>query len=172
MCRISLEEYDSRDADVGESLELRPFPSGSVGLAKDRLSTCVVCVQPGAELLLRNVSVQTQRQIGILEPELKAVFDEREQERWAYTDGLVFENGRFLLFQELISTVIPCIEVEVMSIPGQPQAEHSEQSTDHVAFDEEPEPVHADALTGAGVSTLVYGVSVAMALGFIIDLVT
>ena len=147
---------------------LKRFPSNSIGLAETRDSLCVVCVRDGTTLMLRSVPELLQRDIGILEADIPATFYERKIPGTVYRDGLLFENGRFVLFQQLVEEAL----IDVINVPGQTQTELPEFASDDIPSEEELENEQAGVLVGIGMTTLVAGVSACWVLGFVTSLVT
>jgi hypothetical protein len=109
MCDYSLAHFPNRLAVEGEQLVVHRFASGSRGLVSPdpglkelvfRCSTTVVCVPPGARLLLRDIPTPLQQQLGVGEVE-EVTFVEQSAEAFRYRDAVRFSNGREVLLQYL-----------------------------------------------------------------------
>lgn len=128
MCDYSLMAIKNRLAVCGEELVVRRFEIHSMGLvaaadaeaAKFRElpsprtfgeklrrmlfpaepELCpVVCIPPGARLLLRDIPEKLQRELKLTCPEQEVVFTELETT--GYRDAVHFENGTEVLLQRL-----------------------------------------------------------------------
>jgi hypothetical protein len=124
MCDYSLMMVRSRLAVEGEELVAHKFQSGSVGLVScpdfntwlnrrpigfwqlkwwfsaDEEPAPVVCIPPGAQLLVVGISRSLQKQFNLREFE-KATFTETSAEpRW-HRDALCLANGSILLLRLL-----------------------------------------------------------------------
>jgi len=118
MCDYSLMAYESRLAEEGDDLELFRFSCGVNGLVKasreslrglwgvvrkiwnpDPISP-VVCVPPGARLLLYNIPavVQEARQCGSFE---EVTFEQLHAEVGDFRDSIRFNNGEVVSLQRL-----------------------------------------------------------------------
>lgn len=127
MCDYSLMALDNRLAECGEDLVAHKFEFGTTGLAPatevcelnklkekpvqgfrarvarllnppaDRCT--VVCIPPGARLLLQNLPEKVQRKLRLDGPDQEVVFTELD--RRDYRDAVRFSNGRELSLQRL-----------------------------------------------------------------------
>ncbi len=127
MCDYSLMALENRLAECGEDLVAHKFEFGTTGLAPatevcelnkvrekpvhgfwakvarllnppaDRCT--VVCIPPGARLLLFDVPERLQRKLRLDGPEQEVVFTELD--RRDYRDAVRFANGRELSLQRL-----------------------------------------------------------------------
>ena len=109
MCDYSLAHFPNRLAVEGEGLKIFRFSSGTLGLTSQRLNlkdifslgrTPVVCVPPGARLLLRDIPEQLQKSLGLAEVE-EVTFVELSPEAFSHRDALRFANGCEILLQHL-----------------------------------------------------------------------
>src|SRR5713101_6587641 len=101
MCDYSLAGIPNRLALEGEELVVHLFPTGALGLASpttplSRLcaakATPAVCVPPGARLLLRDIPVGLQQELGVREAE-EVTFVQQSAEAYRYRDAVRFTNG-------------------------------------------------------------------------------
>jgi hypothetical protein len=140
MCDYSLAHFPNRLAVEGEELVVHRFASGSHGLASpDRglkdlffpCSTTAVCVPPGARLLLGDLPMALQMELGVREGE-EVTFVEQSAEAFRYRDAVRFSNGREILLQRL-----PCgVRVEVLRLDsGEPEAQPQLPSAERVPVD-------------------------------------
>ena len=109
MCEYSLAYFPNRLAAEGESLVLRRFPCGTLGMVSARRSfkqwlfpssTCAVCVPPGARLLLEGIPQDLQRRLGI-GAAAEVTFTQQTAEAFTYRDAVRFAGGREVLLQRL-----------------------------------------------------------------------
>jgi hypothetical protein len=130
MCDYSLYEFPNRLAREGEELVTYRFPLGSLGLASpvelenaqgkpsgkgfwgrsfsersryrpsDRPSVCAICVPPGARLILKDISAQMQRDLGLC-PEEGGKFIETSAEAHRHRDAIQLANGCVIPLQHL-----------------------------------------------------------------------
>ena len=110
MCDYSLAGIPNRLAVEGEQLVVHRFTTGALGLASSstrpvRLwffakDPCAVCVPPGAQLLLRDIPLDIQRQFGARATE-KVTFVQLSTAAYQYRDAVRFKNGREVLLQKL-----------------------------------------------------------------------
>jgi len=107
MCDYSLEHYQSRPAQQGETFTLSRFSSGSVGfIAKDQPSVAV-CLACDMRLKLRAIPEHVQSRFGIGD-EAPAIFT--QVDGGLYRDAVRFDNGRVALLQELGPGVIASLD--------------------------------------------------------------
>jgi hypothetical protein len=116
MCDYSLMGLPNRLAREGENLAVHKFSSGSLGLGPPTVAThgfwaalkacfaeptpMVVCVPPGARLLLRDIPRSIQAELGV-GPEEEAVLIQKGQLENSYRDTIRFANAQEILFQRL-----------------------------------------------------------------------
>ena len=126
MCDYSLMGVPNRLARQDEELVVRRFHTGTMGLTcppdvkphlaqspltlwakiKDLVTglrgetLCAVCVPPGAQLLLLEVSPRMQREFCMGATE-QVKFTQTGVEANSHRDGVTFSNGRTLLLQSL-----------------------------------------------------------------------
>jgi hypothetical protein len=122
MCDYSLAHFPNRLAVEGEQLVVHRFDT----LAKGLVPACptlkqkvfpstlpAVCLPPGARLLLRDISQDLQRRLGVAEAE-EVTFVEQSAEAFRFRDAVRFTNGKEILLQHLQ----PGQRVDVMSLCG------------------------------------------------------
>ena len=119
MCDYSLYEFPNRLAREGEELVTYRFPSGSMGLASPselenaqgnsfgtgvwgtlRSSVCAICVPPGAQLVLKDISAEMQRDLGLC-PEEAGKFIETSIDVLRHRDAIRLANGLVIPLQHL-----------------------------------------------------------------------
>ena len=119
MCDYSLMEVPSRLAEEGETLHVFAFPTGTKGLiaampvarsfwqqvkdffAKEPDSLpCAVCIPPGAQLTLHNISNAIQRQFNVKATE-EVTFTQLHADAGYHRDAIRFSNGQTLTLQRL-----------------------------------------------------------------------
>ena len=119
MCDYSLAAFRSRLAVEGEELIVYRFPTRCLGLISPadpeavnpdfavwegrftaRQLPCAVCIPHGAGLLLHDISLRLQRQLGVGAEE-QVMFIQMSAEVGRYRDGLRFKNGQEILLQRL-----------------------------------------------------------------------
>jgi hypothetical protein len=119
MCDYSLYEFPNRLARQGEELVTYRFPSGSLGLASPaelenaqsksfgtgfwgtaRSSVCAICVPPGARLVLKDISPEMQRDLGLC-PEEGGKFIETSIDVLRHRDAIRLANGLVIPLQHL-----------------------------------------------------------------------
>lgn len=123
MCDYSLMGVPTRLARDGEELVVYRFRTGSLGLASEGGLDCTVreglwasintlfrslgpseetavCIAPGAQLLMRDISHELQRSIRV-GPVEEVVFTQLSAEAHAYRDAVRFSNGSEVLLQRL-----------------------------------------------------------------------
>jgi len=129
MCDYSLMAVPNRLATEGEELVAHRFPTGSLGLASPsdikRLAcpapaarrgfwcamrdffnppktepVAAVCIPPGARLLLQDIPVRLQHEIGVGSTE-QVTFTQITASVNSYRDAVRFPNGREVRLQEL-----------------------------------------------------------------------
>ncbi len=122
MCDYSLHGINNRLAVDGEQLVVHRFRTGSIGMAAEpgtrsepsapkrpwywlfgrpqRVADCAVCIPPGAKLILRDIPVRIQRELGVGATE-EVVFTQLTAETNTYLDAVRFRNGSELLLQRL-----------------------------------------------------------------------
>lgn len=140
MCDYSLCGLPSRLAVEGETLEFHRFLTGSVGLASSRelhggtgtesRQLMVVCIPPGAELLLRDIPQLLRQRHGV-EAEERVRFTQTSFEISAYRDAIRFRNGVVVGLQQLPEG----LRAEVLSLTGEAQGWRP------AVFDSEPSVV-------------------------------
>lgn len=140
MCDYSLHAVTSRPAVEGEELVSRRFIGGGIGLVSSydlraarprgfwaaiknwfngQRASCslpVVCIPPGAQLLLRDIPERVQRKYRVSEVE-EVRFLEDIHEEPHLRDCIRFDNGRTLPLQRLK----PGQRVDVLSLTGIPE---------------------------------------------------
>lgn len=77
----------------------------------------VVCIPPGARLLLRDIPEKLQRELKLNSPEQEVVFTELETT--GYRDAVRFENGAEILLQRLSEGM----RVRVLALSSEPYEE-------------------------------------------------
>jgi hypothetical protein len=127
MCDYSLMAVPNRLAREGEELVFHRFPTGSLGLATpaevqrtplptarrsfwtafkeffqpaETASVCAVCIPPGARLLLEDIPVRLQTELGVCAAE-EVTFTQITASAHSYRDAVRFTNGREVRLQEL-----------------------------------------------------------------------
>lgn len=98
MCDYSLEHYQSRPAQQGETYTLTRFPSGSIGFIARDTPSVAVCMACDMKLKLANLPDHVQSRFGIQATDV-ATFT--QVDGGLYRDGIRFSNGRVALLQEL-----------------------------------------------------------------------
>ena len=120
MCDYSLAAFRNRLAVEGEELIVYRFPTRCLGLispadpeaVKRGLSVwqapftprefpCAVCIPHGAHLLLHDIPLRLQRQLGVGAEE-HVMFIQMSAEVGRYRDGLRFVNGQEISLQRLL----------------------------------------------------------------------
>ena len=152
MCDYSLHGINNRLAVDGEKLLLHRFRTGSIGMASEadvhlepgpkrpwhwllgrpaNIADCAVCIPPGAKLLLRDIPLRIQRELGVGASE-DVVFTQLTAETNTHRDAIRFSNGSELLLQRLnpgqrVDVVSVCVAetVEQPAIPSAYEASHS-----------------------------------------------
>lgn len=127
MCDYSLMGIPNRLAEEGEDLVAHTFPTGSIGFASPR-DVCrtnapqaqpqgfwsalknflrparppvpAVCVPPGSRLMLQDISILLQRDLGV-GPAEEVTFTQLTASEYTYRDAIRFKNGHEILLQEL-----------------------------------------------------------------------
>ena len=116
MCDYSLMSMPNRLAVEGEELIVHKFPTGSLGFGspigrprsfwaelKEFFKPApipVVCVPPGAHLMLRDIPARLQSEFG-MGPEEEVVFTQLSAAVNCYRDAVRFRNGKETLLQHL-----------------------------------------------------------------------
>jgi hypothetical protein len=116
MCDYSLMGLPNRLATEGENLVVHHYSTGSLGLGPKvappqgiwaTLKAAfrpgpvpVVCVPPGARLLLRDIPVHIQLELGV-SPEEEVVFTQTGSLENSHRDTIRFRNTEEILFQRL-----------------------------------------------------------------------
>ena len=108
MCDYSLAGIPNRLAVEGEELMVYRFSTGARGLTSTNASLWrfwfkripAVCVPPGAQLLLRDIPKDLQRQFDVRATE-EVTFVQLSAEAYQYRDAVRFRNGREVLLQYL-----------------------------------------------------------------------
>lgn len=127
MCDYSLMSFPNRLAREGEQLVVHRFGTGTLGLVQpprkianptaekprswwrkaiewlrepNQASPCVVCIPPGARLILRDISGQMQERLGVSGAEI-VFFTQIGADQHAHRDAIRFANGREILLQHL-----------------------------------------------------------------------
>jgi hypothetical protein len=130
MCDYSLMNVPNRLAREGEELVVHRFPTGSLGLASPGDIRCsakartaaprtslwgrlkeffnppvvqpvaAVCIPPGARLLLHDIPVRLQREMGVGATE-EVRFTQITAAANSYRDAVKFENGREVRLQDI-----------------------------------------------------------------------
>jgi hypothetical protein len=130
MCDYSLQGLPNRLADKGEELEARRFSTGTIGFTSTKelqptagtgvvqkrsgfwstirdwfkietvSATPVICIPPGARLMLQEIPRGMQREFGI-GPNEEVTFTQLTAQPYAYRDAIRFKNGREVLLQKL-----------------------------------------------------------------------
>jgi hypothetical protein len=122
MCDYSLHGINNRLAVEGEKLIVHRFRTGSIGMAAEgdlrsdhpankrpwcwllgrpaRVASCAVCIPPGAKLLLSDIPLRLQRELGV-GPAEEVMFTQLTAETNTYRDAVRFHNGAELLLQRL-----------------------------------------------------------------------
>ena len=127
MCDYSLMAVPNRLAREGEELVSHRFPTGSLGLAApadvqstpapaarrsfwaafkeffqpaETAAVCAVCIPPGARLLLEDIAVRLQTELGVGASE-EVTFTQITASAHSYRDAVRFANGREVRLQEL-----------------------------------------------------------------------
>jgi hypothetical protein len=129
MCDYSLMSIPNRLAAAGEELVTHRFQSGSMGLASPETRPTgfwaalkrsfspptipAVCIPPGAKLMLQEIPVSMQRQIGVNSEE-EVTFTQITAADNNYRDAVRFANGREVRLQELCEG----IRVHVLDLCG------------------------------------------------------
>jgi hypothetical protein len=123
MCDYSLAGIPNRLAVEGEELVVHRFRTGSIGLASPCASvsrwwfdkqTPAVCVPPGAQLILHEISERLQHDLAV-GPIEEVTFVQLSATPYQYRDAVRFQNGRAIRLQEL-SEGMP-VRVLKMSLP-------------------------------------------------------
>jgi hypothetical protein len=150
MCDYSLYEFPNRLAREGEELVTYRFPLGSLGLvspselinaqakpsgygfwramrgplelsrSSDQHSVCAICVPPGARLMLKDISAQMQKDLG-LRPEEGGKFIETSAEAHRHRDAIQLASGVVIPLQQL------CEGQRIVVLSLVPAAEFVEQ---------------------------------------------
>ena len=147
MCDYSLAGIRNRLAEEVEQLVVHRFSTGAQGLASPsrgliRLwfakDPCAVCVPPGAQLRLRDIPWDLQRQFGVDATE-EVTFVQLNAAAYQYRDAVRFKNDRETLLQKLC-----CGEpVEVLHLSSA-----SFEEEEHQRLEEEYRVIFASPLTG------------------------
>ncbi len=107
MCDYSLAHFPNRLARNGEQLVAHRFATQTMGFAsvqrtwKEILfpaAVPAVCVPPGAKLLLCDIPVRIQQQLGVAAIE-EVTFTQKSAESFIYRDAVRFANGQEILIQ-------------------------------------------------------------------------
>lgn len=131
MCDFSLHVLPNRLAVEGEPLLVYRFPTSTLGLASPadlqalaegapepipsrwwsavrswfipsvKKSPPAVCAPPGTRLMLRDIPLHLQREIGVGAEE-EVTFVQLSADAYSYRDAVRFNNGRELLLQKLM----------------------------------------------------------------------
>ena len=126
MCDYSLMAVPNRLAREGEELVSHRFPTGSLGLAvpadvqrtpaptarrsfwaafkeffqpAETAAVCAVCIPPGARLLLEDIALRLQTELGVRAAE-EVTFTQITASAHSYRDAVRFANGREVRLQE------------------------------------------------------------------------
>ena len=134
MCDYSLMQHQSRLAVDGEELEVYRFPSGSKGFVSAfrpmlRLCggtaavpqpaarvPCVICIPPGARLLLHDIPAELQSRLGISDTE-EVTFTQVHFNSGCFRDAIRFDQGSILSLQDL--QIGQRVEVINVSMPDE-----------------------------------------------------
>jgi hypothetical protein len=122
MCDYSLHGIKNRLATEGDQLVVHRFGTGSMGMAAQMdlrpadtasrrpwnwlsgnsplVADCAVCIPPGAKLLLKDIPLRIQRDLGVRGTE-EVVFTQVTANPNTYRDAVRFSNGTELLLQRL-----------------------------------------------------------------------
>lgn len=119
MCDYSLMEVPSRLAEEGEILQVFAFPTGTKGLIakasaarslwqeiKDFFTKepealpCAVCIPPGAQLTLHNITPAIQQQFNVTATE-DVTFTQLHADAGYHRDAIRFCDGQTLTLQRL-----------------------------------------------------------------------
>src|SRR5262250_14743 len=98
MCDYSLEVYGTQPAREGERYVTTRFPSGTIGLTAFGGGSTAVCVQCDTKLMLENIPDELQETFGVSAREEVTFI---RLDRGPYRDGVRFENGKEISFQQL-----------------------------------------------------------------------
>jgi len=98
MCDYSLEVYGTQPAREGEKYVTTRFPSGTIGLTAFGGGSTAVCVQCDTKLMLENIPDELQETFGVSAREEVTFI---RLDRGPYRDGVRFENGKEISFQQL-----------------------------------------------------------------------
>lgn len=107
MCDYSLAYFPNRLARNGEELVAHRFATQTMGFASVHRSwkeillpaaVAAVCVPPGAKLLLCDIPVSIQEQLGVAAIE-EVIFTQKSAESFMYRDAVRFANGQEILIQ-------------------------------------------------------------------------
>ena len=119
MCDYSLADFRNRLAVEGEELMVYRFPTRCLGLISSadpdvkrefagwqthfnpREVPCAVCIPHGARLLLHDIPLRLQRQLGVGAEE-HVTFIQMSADVGRYRDGLRFMNGQKISLQRLL----------------------------------------------------------------------
>lgn len=127
MCDYSLMAVPNRLARQGEELIVHRFPTGTIGLTspidlnpeprpaqaktfwtvvkeffdpQESPSVPAVCIPPGANLILHDIPLKMQRQLGISHDE-EVIFTQITADPNSHRDAIRFKGGREVRLQEL-----------------------------------------------------------------------
>jgi hypothetical protein len=136
MCDYSLMSMPTRLAVGGEELVVNRFPTGSLGFGPSTerprgfwaelkqffAQVPVVCIPPGARLMLRDIPARLQSELG-LDREEEVVFTQLSATVNSYRDAVRFRNGKETLLQDLIAGQ----HARVLDLSGDPARSEIEQ---------------------------------------------
>jgi len=155
MCDYSLHGINNRLAVDGERLLVHRFRTGSIGMASKAdvrldkpgpkrpwhwfigrpagIADGAVCIPPGAKLLLLDIPLRIQRELGVGAAE-DVVFTQLTAETNTHRDALRFSNGSELLLQRLdpgqrvdVVSICPAETLEQLAISSADETSHSPQ---------------------------------------------
>ena len=144
MCDYSLANVPNRLAEVGETLVVHLFRSGTKGFAAPAdfkageklrgairlltelsmsLDPCAVCIPPGARLLLHDVPerLRLRLEVGVEE---EVTFTQLSAEAYRHRDAIRFANGREVLIQTLAEgqrVEVLCLSSEEEMLQAEPE---------------------------------------------------
>ncbi len=112
MCDYSLEHYNSRPAQQGETYETRRFPSGSIGFVVPGEASIAICMSCDTRIRLENLPASLVEKLAV---GTAALVTFTRLETSTYRDGVRFDNGRAVTLQELGSGVRAMVEDALVS---------------------------------------------------------
>lgn len=112
MCDYSLEAYQSRPAAEGVDMELKRFPSSTMGFTsgpaktvgpdgKEAIVDCADCVPAGAHLRLSGISERNQRAFGVGPVEDVVMVRLNLPQAHVHRDAVRFRTGRAVPLQNM-----------------------------------------------------------------------